>query len=438
MKKILLASLLLTPALGLGQQIRNLNFEDFTNRQIKTLGGQTRMKIQKATHELGCAEIDAWKRPQCYLSKEANAARRHLFESARKAVVGILVVVPIANIQDEEMQKLAQQLGPITKEKLKEQLAERFPLGIPVTSGSGCVIDFEKGPLIVTNAHVAEQAVKRSAKLYIKGHDEPFVYRHMPRTNDLVATIAASGRGGGEGIDLAFLKIPQTRKDGSPWPALKLGSSADLKVSDDVYALGYPLSMGLTLTQGIISAVDVEIGPSVTFSQTDAAINPGNSGGPLLNARGEVIGVNTMIISDSKVSSGVGFAMQMEDVQRALAQYARTGDIGSGRIGIAFANQGQEPTPVIASVVAGGPAEKAGLKAGDKVVKVDDRNLPADDPGLAVFQLQKIVKYKIPGNDKVPGDVVMLTVKRGDKILPPFPVTVAKEQPQDSSSITVP
>ena len=332
-------------------------------------------------------------------------------------MVSIQVIALVSSITDEELSELSKQAG----EKItREALAKLFPFGYPKGRGSGFIVNTERGLLLITNAHVASAAQASGMELRIKTSDVPYILRGVSREDDTIAEIGAIGRGGG--LDLAILKIPPTRKDGKPWGTLELGSSSDIREGDDVWAAGYPLDQGFTVTQGIVSAMNLPMGPYVTFTQTDAAINPGNSGGPLVNSRGRVVAVNTGIASQSGTSSGIGFSISGEDVERALRQYFRTGELGSGFIGLSFRD-----STVVMEVVKGGAGEKAGFKTGDKIINVDGKDLP-EDGALAVFQLIKTVKSKVPGTDNIPGDTVEFTVKRGNEILI-LKMTVAKEPP---------
>jgi S1-C subfamily serine protease len=158
--------------------------------------------------------------------------------------------------------------------------------------------------------------------------------------------------------------------------------------------------------------------PVSRFLQTDAAINPGNSGGPLVNAAGEVVGVNTFILSMSGGSQGLGFAISAEDVRRALDQHARFGHIRSPALGAilhpADRRAAGRPGAWIEAVRPGSPAFAAGLRAGDSITRVDDTGLP-DEPGPALLALNRLVGRKLPGESAVlvvdrAGQQVMLTV----------------------------
>jgi serine protease Do len=190
--------------------------------------------------------------------------------------------------------------------------------------------------------------------------------------------------------DLAVIKI----ETNVPLPTVKLGNSDTLQVGDSVLAIGSPFALAQTVTAGIISAKNRTIEPGAGgqfqhFLQTDAAINPGNSGGPLLNMNGEVIGVNTAIFTQSGGYQGLGFAMPSNtvvDVYNDLISPSHKKTRGS--IGIQFkvglsgaVNRvyGFKNGVLVQDVTSGGPAEKAGLKAGDVIITIDGRSIKDGD-----------------------------------------------------------
>ncbi len=202
--------------------------------------------------------------------------------------------------------------------------------------------------------------------------------------------------------DLAVLRV----KSPKPLPAVAWGDSAKSRVGDWVIAVGNPFGLGGSVTAGIISARarDINVGPYENFLQTDAAINPGNSGGPLVNLRGEVVGINTAIATRSGSSAGVGFAIPSNLARSVMDDLIRDGKVERGWLGVFI----QDLTPglaasfrydgrtgvLIGDVTEGGPAEKAGLRAGDIIVRfngdtvrssVDLRNTVAETaPGTKV------------------------------------------------------
>lgn len=409
----LLASLLLTPALALALA-PDVGVPDNPGLNDTRLDARAQTLVDRAK------SLKPTKAPVANTKLNKDLVR--LYEKPRNAVVFVMSVYPLSSLTDKQKQNLQEKY-----ELTNDELPGAFPYGLPGSLGSGFITKTAKGPMIVTNAHVIEGKVAH--KIHIKMWNEPAVYQNVPLASDIVAEVAAVGRSA-DGIDLAFLKLPPTMKYGTPWPTLELGDSKNIKVGEKVYAFGYPFGIELTLTDGLVSAKDVEAEPYVKFIQTNAAINPGNSGGPLLDAHGKVVGVNTQILSRSGTSSGIGFAIQVDDVKRALAQYEHTGSIGSGRLGVGFGGKGLVSSTVVTKVFEGTPADKAGIKVGDKIFKVDGKVL-SDDSSLGVQQIMRAVKAKIPGTDKIPGEMVKITVLR-DTEIKTFEMMVIKEVPVPS------
>src|SRR5579863_6434515 len=237
--------------------------------------------------------------------------------------------------------------------------------------GSGVLVD-PKG-FIVTNRHVVEKADRVQVRL----QDDPPGVQHDAK---IIGT--------DQETDLAVIKIDVDH----PLPIAKLGNSESMQVGDWVLAVGSPFGLSETVTAGIVSAKGRDIVPNrqfQTFIQTDAAINPGNSGGPLVNLAGEVIGINTAILSETNAYAGVGFALPSKTVVEVYNQLiAPEHRVVRGSIGIMF---GKDEIPAIArvygtgsgvtvsSVVAGGPAEEAGLKVGDTIVSVEGKKVTKGD-----------------------------------------------------------
>src|ERR1700738_5110002 len=227
--------------------------------------------------------------------------------------------------------------------------------------GSGVIVD--KRGYILTNNHVVEQATKIQVQL--DGGDP----------NKYTAKVI----GVDEDTDLAVIKI-EANKD---LPTAKLGNSDGVQVGDWVLAIGSPFGLQATVTAGIISAKDRGgIGGAghqfQRFLQTDAAINPGNSGGPLVDLAGEVVGINTAIITGSRGYEGVGFALPSSTAISVYNQIISQGRVTRGSIGVSFQEDlgtnaitlkelGAPYGVVIMNVEPGSPAEKAGLKGGDVI-----------------------------------------------------------------------
>ena len=256
-------------------------------------------------------------------------------------------------------------------------------------SGSGFLIDGQGH--IVTNEHVVEAGSDYTVTLGSKGEELPA---------KLIGEDAST--------DLAVLEVDPADIPAEVKP-LTLASSSELRPGDVAIAIGSPFGLSGTVTTGIVSALDREIDSPNGFTipgavQTDAAINPGNSGGPLLDAQGRVIGVNSQIASSSRQSSGVGFAVAVDTVKEVVPQLIKGGEIDRAYLGVSSVEEPGSPGAVVADVAAGGPASSSELRTGDRIVKLDDRevNNPSD---LSTG----ILSYK-------PGDRVTLTVDRnGDQ-----------------------
>jgi serine protease Do len=248
--------------------------------------------------------------------------------------------------------------------------------------GSGVIVD-AKG-YIVTNRHVVEKADRIRVKLM----DDP------PGTFHDAKVI-----GSDQETDLAVIKIEPEK----PLPVAKLGNSDSMEVGDWVLAVGSPFGLSETVTAGIVSAKGRNIVPNrqfQSFIQTDAAINPGNSGGPLVNMAGEVIGINTAILTDTNAYAGVGFAMPSNTVVSVYNQLiAPEHRVARGSIGIMF-NAQENPAisrvygagaggVTVSAVTAGSPAEQAGLKVGDTIVSVDGKPVKNGDELVADIASRK-------------------------------------------------
>jgi len=227
-------------------------------------------------------------------------------------------------------------------------------------AGSGVVIN--ANGTILTNNHVVEGAKEVTVTLADKQEFKAEVVGRDPKT------------------DLAVLKI----NAGKDLAAANLGDSDQLQVGDWVLAVGNPFGLGHTVTSGIVSAKGrvIGAGPYDDFIQTDASINPGNSGGPLFNMKGEIIGINTAIISSGQ---GIGFAIPVNTAKPLIPQLVAKGKVTRGYLGVNI--QGISPELVaalkladakgalVADVIPGGPAEKAGIKRGDVIVGFDGKTV---------------------------------------------------------------
>jgi serine protease Do len=233
--------------------------------------------------------------------------------------------------------------------------------------GSGVIVD-SKG-YIITNRHVVEKA----DRVRVRFQDDPPGVQHEARVI-----------GTDQETDLAVIKVEIDR----PLPAAKMGNSDSMQVGDWVLAVGSPFGLSESVTAGIVSAKGRDIVPNrqfQTFIQTDAAINPGNSGGPLVNMSGEVIGINTAILSETNAYAGVGFALPSKTVVEVYNQLTGPDHrVSRGSIGIMF-DQVENPAitrvygagsgVTISTVVPGSPADQAGLKIGDTITTVDGKKV---------------------------------------------------------------
>jgi serine protease Do len=233
--------------------------------------------------------------------------------------------------------------------------------------GSGVIVD-PKG-YIVTNRHVVEKADRIRVRL----QDDPPGVQHDARVI-----------GEDQETDLAVIKVDMDHSV----PAAKLGNSDGMQVGDWVLAIGSPFGQVGTVTAGIISAKGRDIVPNrqfQTFIQTDAAINPGNSGGPLVNMDGEVIGINTAILSETNAYAGVGFSLPSNTVAEVYNQIIGPEHrVVRGSIGIMFDAvenpaisrvYGAGTGVTVSSVVPGSPADQSGLKVGDTITTVDGKKV---------------------------------------------------------------
>jgi serine protease Do len=235
-------------------------------------------------------------------------------------------------------------------------------------SGSGFVVD--RNGYILTNNHVIDKMDKVKVKL----HGDPTEYRARVIGTD-------------DESDLAVIKIDPR----SPLMPVSIGNSESVQVGDWAVAIGSPFGLEATVTAGIVSATGRDVGGAKAFQrfiQTDAAINPGNSGGPLLNIRGEVIGVNTMIATQSGGYQGIGFALPINMVARVYNDIIRDGKVTRGSIGIQWSKNdkpdlfkalGTNGGVLVGKVIKGGPAEKAGLQAEDIIIALNGKPVKDGD-----------------------------------------------------------
>jgi serine protease Do len=266
--------------------------------------------------------------------------------------------------------------------------------GAPLLRGNGSGFIVSSDGYILTNAHVVGDAEEITVRLTDR---REFTAR-------LVGTDART--------DVAVIKIDA---EGETFPAVAIGNPADLKTGEWVLAIGSPFGLANTATAGIVSATSRSVGGGspVPFIQTDVAVNPGNSGGPLFNLRGEVVGINSMIFSQSGGYMGISFAIPIDDAISVRDQLIKTGKVTRGRIGVAvqevdaaLARSFELDRPrgaLVSSVESGAPADKAGIKPGDVILEVNGK--PVDQSA----QLSNAIAAIKPGSE------AKLTVWRGGK-----------------------
>lgn len=279
---------------------------------------------------------------------------------------------------------------------------ESQPSGV----GSGFILSSDG--YIMTNAHVVEGASEVMVTLADKREFKAKIVGADKRT------------------DVAVVKI-----DAKGLPAVKIGDVNRLKVGEWVMAIGSPFGLENTVTAGIVSAKQRDTGDYLPFIQTDVAINPGNSGGPLINMRGEVVGINSQIYSRSGGFMGISFAIPMDEAIRVSDQLRATGKVSRGRIGVQIGpvdkevaesiGLGSATGALVSAVEPDSPAAKAGLQAGDVIVQFNGTKIDK------VSDLPRLV-----GNTK-PGSKASLTIFRRGK-QQQLSITVA-DVPADESQL---
>jgi len=319
-----------------------------------------------------------------------------LVDQVGPSVVNIRTVEKVAQRgnngeMDEEMQEFFRRFfgqpapgqprqGPSPRRPQQPQEEER-PRGV----GSGFILTPDG--YVMTNAHVVEDASE--------------VLVTLPDKREFKAKIV----GADKRTDVAVVKI-----DATGLPAVKVGDISKLRVGEWVMAIGSPFGLENTVTAGIVSAKQRDTGEYLPFIQTDVAINPGNSGGPLINMRGEVVGINSQIYSRSGGFMGISFSIPIDEAIRVSDQLRTSGRVSRGRIGVQIdqvtkdvaeaIGLGKAQGALVRGVEAGSPGEKAGVEPGDVITKFDGKAIekPSDLPRLV-------------GNTK-PGTKSTLTVFR--------------------------
>lgn len=283
--------------------------------------------------------------------------------------------------------------------------------------GSGFLID--KDGLVLTNYHVIEGA----DEIKVLFQDE----------KEYTARLIGSD----SKTDIALIKIESDNKQKEPFPFLSLGDSDKLKVGEWVVAIGNPFGLSHTVTVGVVSAKgrNIGAGPYDDFIQTDASINPGNSGGPLINIKGEVVGINTAIISgNSGGNVGIGFALPINSAKQILADLRDKGAVTRGWLGVMIQKVPLDQTlsfgltssegALVGEVVADGPAAKAGIQRGDVILKFKNQEIKVID------DLPKIVAATSPGTT-----VSVEIVRDGKKKTLSVTITVMKESEEQTAAL---
>ncbi len=261
-----------------------------------------------------------------------------------------------------------------------------MPFNLPQLKGGGSGFIIDKKGLIITNFHVVQNFDKIQVQF---ARDEKFYPAKVLGSDSM--------------IDIALLKVDVNKK----LVPFKFGDSEKLKVGEWVAAIGNPHGYGHTMTKGIISAVKRELDDLNLYPllQTDASINPGNSGGPLVNLKGEVIGVNQAIARGTinSPATGISFAIPINNVKGAIEDLKKYGFVRRGFIGVEFVNDGQKGA-LITNIVFGSPAQQAGLKIKDRIVDFSGSEIktPKDLP-------------KAVRKAKVGKKVVVTIVREGQK-----------------------
>ena len=286
---------------------------------------------------------------------------------------------------DEDMQEFFKRFGiPMPnvprqaprQNRPQPQQEEEHPRGV----GSGFVLTSDG--FIMTNAHVVD------------GADEVLVT--LTDKREFKAKIIGTDKRS----DVAVVKIEATGL-----PAVKVGDVGKLRVGEWVMAIGSPFGLENSVTAGIVSAKQRDTGDYLPFIQTDVAINPGNSGGPLINMRGEVVGINSQIYSRSGGFMGISFAIPMDEAVRVSDQLRSSGRVSRGRIGVTIEpvskdlaesiGLGKPSGALVCAVEAGSPAEKAGIEGGDIITRFDGKAIDKSS------DLPRMVGGTKPGNKSV-------------------------------------
>jgi Do/DeqQ family serine protease len=319
-------------------------------------------------------------------------------DAARKAITSVVNISATRQVKRR---------SPVFDDPvLRRFFGERF--NVPETQlslGSGVIVSREG--FILTNSHVVEGVTEIQVTLHDGRTIPGKIVGSDPETDLAVVRVSASGL-----------------------TPITFGQSEQLRVGDIVLAIGDPFSVGQTVTMGIVSAVGREIGsanPFGSFIQTDAAINPGNSGGALVDGYGNLVGINSLIFSRSGGYQGIGFAIPVSLARRIMEQIIETGAVTRGWFGVEVANITPELAEslglpgtkgaIVGGIERGSPAERAGIRLGDVILAVGERNVQDLTATLNAIA------------DIPPGKTVQVKVARKNQEVT-LAVTVGKRKPR--------
>ncbi|MFZ9734705.1 MAG: Do family serine endopeptidase [Burkholderiaceae bacterium] len=346
---------------------------------VATLRPQWLSQLSQGQGELRLIEPAQPELSASLLQSTSPAPASSLREAAAKAMPAVVYVFTRQRLE-------APPPHPFLNDPLfRRFFGDQFPMprgnGAPQTSGLGSGVIVSPEGYILTNHHVIEGSEQIEVALADGRRASARLVGTDPDT------------------DLAVLKISL-----DDLPVIRFGRPSEIRVGDTVLAIGNPFGVGLTVTQGIVSALgrnQLNINTFENFIQTDAAINPGNSGGALVDANGDMVGINTAIYSRGGGSIGLGFAISADMAKQVMESLIRTGRVSRGFIGVELQDVNREIAEsfklpkvegsIVAAVQNGGPADRAGIKAGDVVVRVNDQ------PSRNTAELLALVAALQPG-----------------------------------------
>jgi len=363
--------------------------------------------------------LRAWSRPRSLQRVVAAVA------ATGALMVAVALLPQASHAQSRELPDFADLVERVGPAVVNIRTTERAPDGprtpfrrraptlqgsdeVPRGEGSGFILSADG--YVMTNAHVVEGANE--------------VYVTLTDKREFKAKIV----GADERTDVALVKIEATGL-----PLLRIGDVSRLRVGEWVVAIGSPFGLDNTVTAGIVSAKQRETGSDVPFIQTDVAVNPGNSGGPLINIRGEAVGINSQILSPVGSFVGISFAIPIDEAMRVADQLKATGRVVRGYLGIAPTdvprelaeeyglNKGKAKGAFVRQVVPGAPADKVGIQPGDVVLSVNGK------PVEGAMELRRTLAALKPGSS------VSLQISRRGKLME-FKPNLAELNPQVASN----